>query len=89
MEKRAGATGQNLMLLKLYMVRIALALLLAAGAADILFSADRTPLRISNHYSPYNKKRALRPHTRYIVLHTTEGKDRGSLSVVTRSGLAH
>ncbi len=89
MEERAGADDQNLMLLKLHLARIALALMLFSGAADALFAAGNQPLRISNRYSPLNKKRALRPHTRYIVLHTTEGGERGSLSKVIRYGETH
>jgi hypothetical protein len=46
-------------------------------------------LRISNHFSPRNKHRPLRPHTLYIVLHTTEGVEAGSLDKVWRRGEAH
>jgi N-acetylmuramoyl-L-alanine amidase len=40
-------------------------------------------------YSPLNHKRPLRPQTRYIILHTTEGDLRGSLRKVRRYGEAH
>ncbi len=46
-------------------------------------------LRISNRYSPLNRKRPMRPETRFIILHTTEGATRGSLSKVRRYGEAH
>ncbi len=46
-------------------------------------------LRISNRYSPLNRKRPIRPETRYIILHTTEGKEAGSLRKVQKYGEAH
>lgn len=46
-------------------------------------------LRIRDHYSPRNRHRPHRPHTRYIVLHTTEGPEAGSLRKVWRRGEAH
>lgn len=36
-----------------------------------------------------NRKRPRRPHTDYIVLHTTEGEEAGSLNKVQRFGEAH
>lgn len=46
-------------------------------------------LDISNRYSPLNQKRPLRPETRFIILHTTEGGETGSLRKVRRYGEAH
>jgi hypothetical protein len=46
-------------------------------------------LKISDHFSPRNKHRPMRPYTLYIVLHTTEGAEAGSLDKVGRRGEAH
>jgi hypothetical protein len=46
-------------------------------------------LRIENRFSPLNKKRPRRPSTRYIILHTTEGEEEGSLRKIVRYGEAH
>jgi N-acetylmuramoyl-L-alanine amidase len=46
-------------------------------------------LSISNQLSPLNSKRPRRQHTRYIVLHTTEGNETGSLAKIVRFGEAH
>ncbi len=90
LEKRAGADGPSLMMLKLRFVRLAVALaLISTAGVSLAANGNALQGRIQNNYSPYNKKRSMRPHTRYIVLHTTEGEDKGSLRVVTRSGLAH
>jgi len=64
---------------------IALALLLSGGMADL----HANTLNISNRYSPLNRKRPVRPQTRYIVLHTTEGAESGSLAKVRRYGETH
>ncbi len=50
---------------------------------------NRPSFDIRDRLSPKNIDRALRPHTRYIVLHTTEGKEEGSLKKVRRLGEAH
>lgn len=42
-----------------------------------------------NRYSPLNQKRPIRPQTLYIVLHTTEGEEGGSLNEIVRYGEAH
>jgi len=53
-------------------------------------SADaQQALRIADHLSPRNAHRPLRPHTLYIVLHTTEGAESGSLDKVWRQGETH
>ena len=46
-------------------------------------------LKISDRLSPRNQHRPLRPHTLYIVLHTTEGAEAGSLDKVWRRGETH
>lgn len=45
--------------------------------------------RIVDLGSPWSNRRPSRPHTRYIVLHTTEGAERGSLEKLARDGEAH
>ncbi len=46
-------------------------------------------LRIFNRWSPKNRRRPLRPSTRYLVLHTTEGAEKGSLAKVRKYGETH
>ncbi len=77
-------------------VRIAaLGLVLATGIDTIVSSntalanGNQSTPTIVNNWSPWNSKRGYRPHTRYIVLHTTEGKAKGSLNKLTRNGEAH
>ena len=53
----------------------------AVAAADAAVFRDR--------YSPWNEKRPVRAQTRYIILHTTEGPDKGSLEQLYRQGEAH
>ncbi|MFO7732353.1 MAG: peptidoglycan recognition family protein [Candidatus Aminicenantes bacterium] len=60
------------------------AVLLVAGSP-----AEANSLKISDRLSPLNAKRPVRPQTRYIVLHTTEGGTAGSLRKVRRYGEAH
>lgn len=40
-------------------------------------------------YSPLDSERPIRPRTEYIILHTTEGPDRGSYEDLFRYGEAH
>jgi N-acetylmuramoyl-L-alanine amidase len=47
------------------------------------------PLNIKDYLSPLNSKRPSRPKTEYIILHTTEGEEKGSLSKIHRYGEAH
>jgi hypothetical protein len=44
---------------------------------------------ILNRFSPLNRKRPRRKTTLYIILHTTEGEEEGSLNKVVRYGEAH
>lgn len=59
--------------------------LAAAGGTRLLAAS----LDIRNHYSPRNRVRPQRPHTDYIILHTTEGGETGSLRKVWRRGETH
>jgi hypothetical protein len=52
-------------------------------------SASAGPFRIRSLYAPNNDLRPRRPQTRYIVLHTTEGREAGSLRKLRRRGEAH
>jgi len=60
-------------------------LLLAVLVAQVAAAS----LQVRDYYSPWNKKRAPRRETRYILLHTTEGPARGSLEKLHRYGEAH
>ena len=48
-----------------------------------------TKLNIVNRLSPLNSTRPVRPQTLYIVIHTTEGKETGSLNKLVLYGEAH
>jgi len=54
-----------------------------------MFGGNSSAMQISDHYSPFNRKRALRKRTDYIILHTTEGPTKGSLNKVHRYGEAN
>lgn len=71
------------------LIKIAAGLLLAPAFAEEISAAAAPVFRIRNRYSPYNRKRPQRPSTKFIILHTTEGADKGSLNVVRRGGLAN
>ncbi|MBN2034379.1 MAG: N-acetylmuramoyl-L-alanine amidase [Deltaproteobacteria bacterium] len=73
---------------KVFAVAVA-TLLLAGGLASGSSASAAQRLKISDCYSPLNLKRPLRPQTRYIILHTTEGDLEGSLCKVRRYGEAH
>ena len=53
------------------------------------FGAQAFGFDIRDALSPRNSERALRRHTRYIVLHTTEGPDKGSIAKIRARGEAH
>lgn len=55
----------------------------------LLATQVASALEFRDHYSPWNRQRGLRPQTRYIVLHTTEGPSKGSLEKLYRYGEAH
>jgi N-acetylmuramoyl-L-alanine amidase len=63
--------------------------LLVMGMLSISLDAGAKSLSISDRLSPLNRKRPLRPETRYIILHTTEGAEEGSLRKVQRYGETH
>jgi N-acetyl-anhydromuramyl-L-alanine amidase AmpD len=52
-------------------------------------TARAVKLDISDRLSPLNSKRPVRPQTRYIILHTTEGSEAGSLNKLVQYGEAH
>ena len=68
--------------------------LLQAGAAALMLGTwapvpASAAINIEDRLSPKNGRRPRRPHTDYIVLHTTEGKEASSLRKVQRLGEAH
>jgi len=77
------------------MLKTAVSILAVSAASGITAitanaqAAGAVKLDITDRFSPYNKTRPARPQTRYIVLHTTEGKDQGSLNKLVRYGEAH
>lgn len=44
---------------------------------------------LDTYYSPKNAERPVRPSTKFIILHTTEGPSRGSGSKLKKNGEAH
>ena len=81
-----GGCVQN----KLLHRRVLLSLAAWTGLIALSSGAeDRFSLDIRDRLSPMNVKRPTRPFTRYIVLHTTEGKEEGSLKKVRQRGEAH
>jgi N-acetylmuramoyl-L-alanine amidase len=71
------------------LMKMAAAFWVVPGLAKNALPERTSPLHIENRLSPLNKKRPQRPSTRYIVLHTTEGEEEGSLSKIVRFGEAH
>jgi N-acetylmuramoyl-L-alanine amidase len=70
-------------------IKIAAGLLAVSCPAGIPSLTHAASIPISNRLSPLNSKRPRRPYTKYIVLHTTEGEDGGSLRKLVRFGEAH
>jgi N-acetylmuramoyl-L-alanine amidase len=70
------------------LLRTAVLFMLALVAIGASFPAHAS-LSIGNRLSPLNSKRPRRPQTLYIVLHTTEGEEAGSLDNLIRFGEAH
>jgi len=69
---------------------------LALGMGGALFLVSPSPaaaaasrLRIRSDFGPENGRRPERASTRYIVLHTTEGREAGSLRKLRIRGEAH
>lgn len=71
------------------LIKIAAGILLAPATAGELFPTTAPTFRIRNKYSSENRNRPQRPETKYIILHTTEGEEAGSLNKVLREGLAN
>ena len=56
----------------------------------LLVSCDiAAGLELSNKISPWNSDRPSRPVTSFIILHTTEGPNEGSLRKIYNNGEAH
>lgn len=72
-----------------FVERTVAAILFSPGASRLIQAVPSEVLLISNRLSPLNSKRPRRPYTRYIVLHTTEGEEEGSLKKLVRLGEAH
>jgi hypothetical protein len=70
-------------------MKMATAFLLVPKVKRSRIPASPDSIQFEDRLSPLNKKRPRRPNTRYIVLHTTEGEDGGSLSKLVRFGEAH
>jgi N-acetylmuramoyl-L-alanine amidase len=70
-------------------IKMGAAVLLISGSAGRPTRAHANGLVIRNRYSPFNRKRPVRPDTLYIVLHTTEGEEAGSLRKIVTHGEAH
>ncbi|HSW39358.1 MAG TPA: peptidoglycan recognition family protein [Acidobacteriota bacterium] len=70
-------------------VKAAASALLVSSLFGMPADSHANSLRISNQWSPLNAKRPRRPHTRHIILHTTEGEETGSLRKLVRYGEAH
>ena len=62
-------------------------LILLLGGLVLACSASAAIFR--DRYSPWDARRPVRARTRYIILHTTEGPNRGSLEQLYRQGEAH
>ncbi len=65
------------------------AVLVAWCVLALVLAESALGLEVSNYHSPRNRHRPIRPFTRYIVLHTTEGPKPGSLAKIRRNGEAH
>lgn len=68
---------------------VAVVLLMAVGLLAASSDLAAAELAMSDKLSPLSDKRPLRPETRYIVLHTTEGSTMGALAKLQRYGEAH
>jgi N-acetylmuramoyl-L-alanine amidase len=87
--EQADRDDQGYLLTRRDAVKAAASLFFAYTSFGIPGSADAAPLRISNRWSPLNSKRPRRPHTHYIILHTTEGQETGSLRKLVQYGETH
>lgn len=71
------------------LLKTAAVFFLAPASSAFSFDARSGAFVIRNHFSPLNRKRPRRKSTLYIILHTTEGEEQGSLQKVVRYGEAH
>jgi hypothetical protein len=55
----------------------------------VLACREAAALEIISYLSPWNQERPIRPATYYIILHTTEGLNEGSLKKIHNNGEAH
>ncbi len=60
-----------------------------AGLLCLALQLHGDGLDIVNYYSPRNRERAVRQHTHYIVLHTTEARESSALNKLRANGEAH
>ncbi|MBP1622460.1 MAG: hypothetical protein H6Q07_480 [Acidobacteria bacterium] len=86
---RIEAPERHLFTRRELIAKTAAGILIASGASAPRAAVHTVSLQISDRLSPRNRKRPHRPYTRYIVLHTTEGEDAGSLQKVVRYGETH
>ena len=86
---RIEAPERHLFTRREFIAKTATGILIASGASAPRAAVDTVSLQISDRLSPRNRKRPHRPYTRYIVLHTTEGEEAGSLQKVVRYGETH
>jgi hypothetical protein len=70
-------------------IKTAAAILAVSGPAIFPVAVRADLIAFKNRYSPLNAKRPWRRYGRYIILHTTEGEEVGSLNRIVRYGLAH
>ncbi|MGQ9661059.1 MAG: N-acetylmuramoyl-L-alanine amidase [Kiritimatiellia bacterium] len=61
----------------------------ASCAIAFLLFGERVPYGISSFWSPRNRERPKRQSTQFIILHTTEAAEAGSLNKVWANGEAH
>jgi hypothetical protein len=54
-----------------------------------MFSGQALAFDLFGNLSPRNRERPLRPRTDYIILHTTEGREKGSLQKLIDNGEAN
>jgi N-acetylmuramoyl-L-alanine amidase len=80
---------QGIQLTRREAVKAAASLLFVTSSFGEPADTHASTLRISDQWSPLNGKRPHRPHTHYLILHTTEGAETGSLSKLVRLGEAH
>ncbi|MFH1430892.1 MAG: peptidoglycan recognition family protein [Nanoarchaeota archaeon] len=75
---------------KLMLIGLATGIIFSAGVVKAedsnLENTSKIPPKIIKNLSPEDKKRGLREHTKYIVLHTTEASDKSSINSTKNDG---